>query len=172
MRDTPDVYSGVKNLAIYNLDDNYSAMEILSVVSRVVGKNILNIQIEEQRNRKDELLLDEQKRERRAYLFLGDAKLEVNSSIINGLSEIMRKTQRVEEQLILTYKLPFWTSSYYYYSSRKGQVNDIEEKANGISEKNNNFKENGKKKEETKNKGRSVGGEKNGENVQRIGKIR
>jgi hypothetical protein len=120
MRDSPDVYSGIQNIAIYNIDDNYSAVEIVHLAGKVTGKKFINIQIEEQRNRRDELLLDDQKREKRAYLYLGDITIEITNEIIKGLSKILRRTQIVEQQILLAYKLPFWTSSHYYYITRTG----------------------------------------------------
>ena len=92
----------------------------MGLVSRITGKKIVNIQLEEQRNKKDELLIDGQKRERRAYLFVGDAQIEVTNEMIRGISSILRKTLKVEEQVVMVNKLPFWTTSYHFYLNRAG----------------------------------------------------
>jgi len=121
MKAAPDVYSGSRNLTVFNIDENCSSVEIVGLVGRITGKKIINIQLEEQRNKKDELLIDGQKRERRVYLFVGDAQIEVTNEMIREISSILRKTLKVEEQVVMANKLPFWTTSYHFYLNRTGQ---------------------------------------------------
>ena len=40
MKIAPDVYSGIRNLSMFNLDENFSSVEIVSLVSRTTGKKM------------------------------------------------------------------------------------------------------------------------------------
>jgi hypothetical protein len=85
----PDTYR-VRSLAIYNLKDDTTAVEILEKMEKYIGGNVQNIQIEEQRNKNDELVLDEHQRPKRAYVLLGNARVEINENLISSISVLMK----------------------------------------------------------------------------------
>jgi len=113
----PDTYK-VRSLAIYDLKNDTSALEILEKVDKyIVG--IHNIQLEEQQNKNDELVLDQHQRPKRAYVLLGNAKVEINDKLISSLSPLMKPGFENEKKIQLLNMLPFWTTTYFFYLTNK-----------------------------------------------------
>ena len=130
----PDTYR-VRCLAIYNLNDDTSAVEILDKVEKYAQGNILNIQVEEQRNKSNELFLDDHQRPKRAYVFLGNAKVEINEHIISSLSVIMRHGTKYEKQIHVLTMLPFWTTTYFFYLTEKNEPTEEADKDKSTRQK-------------------------------------
>ena len=74
---TYDTYHGVQSLAIYNLLKTTSFKEILNLLVRATGVKVLNLQLEEQRNIKDDLYLKDQQRPRRVYAYTGKLVIKI-----------------------------------------------------------------------------------------------
>ena len=120
MTGIPDTYR-VRSLAIYNLKDDTTAGEILDKVEKYVLGNIVNIQIKEQRDKNNELFLDEHQRPKRAYVFIGNSRVDINEQLISSLCVLMKHGTKYEKQIHILTMLPFWTTTYFFYLTNKNE---------------------------------------------------
>ena len=88
--------------------------------------NVKNLQIEEQRNKNDELVLDEHQRPKRAYILLGNSRVEINEKLITSLSVLMKPNAENGKKIQVLSMLPFWTTTYYFYLTNKNDSSYVE----------------------------------------------
>jgi len=154
LHDTPDTYKGVRSIAIYNLNENPSTINIYEEISKYVNGNVLNMQFEDQRDKNNEMTIDSQQRARRAYAYIGKLKVDITTEMISGMKKYMHyekevidnngKKTRFGDQLSVLTALPFWTTSYYYHITSKENKKEI-----GMSEdKNKKERQDGNTKRE------------------------
>ena len=111
--DLPDTYNGISNFAVYNLNNEVTALEILEYMTKTIGPIFVNAQLEDQRNKSDELFIDKKDSEKRVYLFFVKNKLQLTSEIIKGLAMFMKPNSfRIDDQVFMTNTLPFITTTY------------------------------------------------------------
>jgi hypothetical protein len=127
--DLPDTYNGISNFAVYNLNNEVIALEILEYMTKTFGPIFVNAQMEDQRNKSDELFIDKKDSEKRVYLFFGKNKIEITSDIIKGLAIFMRpNSYKIDDQVYTTNTLPFFTTTYWYYQKglrKKNYSNNV-----------------------------------------------
>jgi len=161
---THDTFHGIQSLAIYNLVENTSSKEMLDLLKKVTGVKILNLQLEEQRNIKDDLYLDDQQRARRLYAFTGKVAINITDDLIAMFRNRMKNGSLYEAQVQEMKTVPFWTKTYYYYNvyfptTEEGKIKEAER----TKIVNNTEKKNSKKGEkiDAKHGNGGKGGQKN-----------
>jgi hypothetical protein len=136
LHDTPDTYKGVRSIAMYNLNENPSTINIYEEISKYVNGNVLNMQFEDQRDKNNEMTIDSQQKARRAYAYIGKLKVDITTEMISGMKKYMHyekevidingKKKKFGDQLLVLTALPFWTTSYYYHITSKENKKEID----------------------------------------------
>jgi hypothetical protein len=122
--ETPDTYNGINNVAVYNLNNEVTALEVLEYMTRIIGPVFVNAQIEDQRSKSDELMIDKKDSEKRVYLYLGKNKIEINDETLRGLADYMKPNSiRIEDQVLVSNMLPYSTTTYWYYLKGLKKIN-------------------------------------------------
>jgi len=122
--ETPNTYEDIRNLAIYNLHGDTDAQKVVSIIRRLTGIVVANVQLENQRNIKDDLYIDDKQRPKRAYAMLGNQVISITEQLVQSISIIMKQGTVYDRQILNMRNLPFWTTTYYFYMNEKKKSGD------------------------------------------------
>ena len=95
LHDTPDTYKGVRSIAMYNLNENPSTINIYEEISKYVNGNVLNMQFEDQRDKNNEMTIDSQQKARRAYAYMGKLEVDITTEMISGMKKYMHYEKEI-----------------------------------------------------------------------------